>query len=67
MTGNLVGAVNSMNKIFTAWLWESMYDYIKVNATTQDEADTIANAWVEAGYPKGDTLKQMFPTIIEWK
>jgi hypothetical protein len=56
-----------MNKIFTAWLWESRYDYLKVNATTQEEADTIANAWVEAGYPKGDTLKQMFPTIIEWK
>ena len=60
-------AVNSMKKIFTAWLWESMYDYLKVDATTQEEADAIADAWVLAGYPKGDTLKKMFPTIIEWK
>jgi hypothetical protein len=56
-----------MNKLFTAWLWESMYDYIKVNAATQEEADAIADAWVLAGYPKGDTLKKMFPTITEWK
>jgi hypothetical protein len=54
-------------KVFTAWLWESMYDYLKVNANSQEEADAIADAWVLAGYPKGDTQKQMFPQIVEWK
>jgi hypothetical protein len=54
-------------KTFTAWLWESMYDYLKVNANSQEEADAIADAWVLAGYPKGDTLKEMFPQIVEWK
>jgi hypothetical protein len=60
-------AVNSMEKIFTAWLWESRYDYLKVNATTQEEADTIANAWELAGYPKGEELSKQFPQIVEWK
>jgi hypothetical protein len=53
-------------KVFTAWLWQAMYDYVKVEANTQAEADAIADAWVEAGYPTGDTRKEMFPAIIDW-
>jgi hypothetical protein len=56
---------DKLMKIFTAWLWQAMYDYIKVEANSQEEADAIADAWVLAGYPKGDTLKEMFPTIKE--
>ena len=56
-----------MEKIFTAWLWESRYDYLKVNTTTQEQADAIADAWVMAGYPKGQELSKQFPQIVEWK
>jgi hypothetical protein len=56
-----------MEKVFTAWLWQAMYDSVEVLATSQDEADEIAQAWVSANYPKGEQVKKDFPQIVSWQ
>jgi len=52
-----------MTQLFRAWLWEAQYNYITVEANSQEEADAIADAWILAGYPKGTDLQENFSMI----
>ncbi len=52
--------------IHKVWLYFTRYSWVTVEADTYKEAEAIAWAWDEAGFPKGDERLAKFPQIVDW-
>lgn len=53
--------------IHQVWMYFTRYNWVKVEAPTYAEAEAIALAWDEAGFPKDAERQARFPQIVDWE